>query len=295
MDSNLNDLQIGNKTNQEILVDNNNINSELESKWKEINQRTKEKLKKINEARRLDELNDFEIMRIDLNSLIHPIDDSSDFEDFCKKKIKELDNMKQSIDYSPNSNNNLITFGIYKNDYCTTNSNDVKSFLKNDENDLYIKKNGKFTLNDLVQMNKNQKAIKKLNIRNLIDIIDNNDSNKSSIINNLNNFEDINFIGNNYTNNRFVKKFNEKLKTSRPTFLNDDNNEKIDNNNKLINYTQKNKKVYNKYKKSFDNNFNLNNNCKTKINTQNTIGIKKKIEENYNYLYSLYPNLKNCY
>ena len=75
--------------------------------------------------------------------------------------------MKQSNDKSPNSNKNLITFGMNKNDNTTTNSNDVKSFRKNDnENELYIKKNGKFTtLNNLVPMNKNQNSIKKLVLR----------------------------------------------------------------------------------------------------------------------------------
>ena len=305
MDSNLNENQLDNEFDfkQESLLDNNTINQELESKWREIEKSTQEKIKKLNEVKRLNDLNDFSIMRIDLNSLVHPIDDSSDFEDFCKYKIKQLEKMKQSIDTSPNFSKNLITFGFNKNDNTNininSNSNDLKSLLfdkdNEEENESNFKKNGKFTLNDLIQMNKNQNSKTKLDLRNLFDIIDNtNDTNKSSIINNVNNFENLDNIKNN-SGNRIVNKFNQRLNIKRPTFLNEDNEQIINRNNKGINLTQKNKNNYSKYKRSFESNSSINNNYRTNRNiiNQNKSGIKSKIEENYNYLYSLYPNLRS--
>ena len=305
MDSNLNDNQLDTEFDfkQESLLDNNIINQELESKWREIEKNTQEKIKKLNEAKRLNDLNDFSIMRIDLNSLVHPIDDSSDFEDYCKYKIKQLEKMKQSIDTSPNFSKNLITFGFNKNDNTNininSNSNDLKSLLfdkdNEKENESNFKKNGKFTLNDLIQMNKNQNSKTKLDLRNLFDIIDNtNDTNKSSIINNVNNFENLDNIKNN-SGNRIVNKFNQRLNIKRPTFLNEDNEQIINRNNKGINLTQKNKNNYSKYKRYFESNSSINNNYRTNRNiiNQNKSGIKSKIEENYNYLYSLYPNLRS--
>ena len=100
MDSNLNDIQLENDFdfNQEVLTDkNNNINLELESKWKIIEQQIEEKLKKIKEAGRLNDLNDYSKMRINLKSLIHPADESSDFEYLCKNKIMKIRKNKKII------------------------------------------------------------------------------------------------------------------------------------------------------------------------------------------------------
>ena len=299
MDSNLNENQLDNEFDfkQESLLDNNTINQELESKWREIEKSTQEKIKKLNEVKRLNDLNDFSIMRIDLNSLVHPIDDSSDFEDYCKYKIKQLEKMKQSIDTSPNFSKNLITFGFNKNDNTNininSNSNDLKSLLfdkdNEEENESNFKKNGKFTLNDLIQMNKNQNSKTKLDLRNLFDIIDNtNDTNKSSIINNVNNFENLNIIGNK-SDKRISDTFTGKLNTKRNSFLKQDNDMVNDSISKYKSYTYKNNNKYSKYKGYNQNNINMSD--KYRLNGNGT-GIQNKIKENYNYLYSLYPNLK---
>lgn len=295
MDSNLNN-QIENEFNynQELIIDNNNkFNSELESKWKEIEERTQEKLKKSKEAQRINDLNDFSIMRINLKSLIHTLDEFSDFEDFCKNKINQLEKIKQSIEKSSNYSQNLITFGFNKSENINTNNNDLKTFLKIDNvNEKKTSKNGKFTIKDLIGMNKNTNIKKKFDFKNLFEIIDNNndDINRSSIVNNVNNFENINVLRNN-SGNGLIREVNEELKIKRPTYL-DENNIGINNkNNKYINYCQKNKNIYIKF---FENNSFINNYYRTNrnIDSRNKIRTKSKIEENYNYLYRLYLNLK---
>ena len=295
MDSNLNN-QIENEFNynQELIIDSNNkFNSELESKWKEIEERTQEKLKKSKEAQRINDLNDFSIMRINLKSLIHTLDEFSDFEDFCKNKINQLEKIKQSIEKSSNYSQNLITFGFNKSENINTNNNDLKTFLKIDNvNEKKTSKNGKFTIKDLIGMNKNTNIKKKFDFKNLFEIIDNNndDINRSSIVNNVNNFENINVLRNN-SGNGLIREVNEELKIKRPTYL-DENNIGINNkNNKYINYCQKNKNIYIKF---FENNSFINNYYRTNrnIDSRNKIRTKSKIEENYNYLYRLYLNLK---
>ncbi len=256
----------------------------LESKWNEIEQKTKQKINKTNESKKLNNLNDFAIMRINLNSLVHPLDDTSDFEDFCQTKIKQLEKVKKSIDHPHNYGNNLITFGFNKVDNINTNNN-IKSFLKDDnENEIYTKKNGKYSLDDLIEINKNQK---KLDFKNLMDMMDYNDNNKSSIINIPNNFENRN-IKNNPSDNNILNIFSSNLSKKSPTFLKSDNGRVIEKKNNLLSYTQKNTKSFHKYKNSFENN-NITNRMNKNINN---FGIKNKIEENYNYLYSLYPNIK---
>ena len=281
MDSNLNN-QIENEFNynQELIIDNNNkFNSELESKWKEIEERTQEKLKKSKEAQRINDLNDFSIMRINLKSLIHTLDEFSDFEDFCKNKINQLEKIKQSIEKSSNYSQNLITFGFNKSENINTNNNDLKTFLKIDNvNEKKTSKNGKFTIKDLIGMNKNTNIKKKFDFKNLFEIIDNNndDINRSSIVNNVNNFENINVLRNN-SGNGLIREVNEELKIKRPTYL-DENNIGINNkNNKYINYCQKNKNIYIKFfeKNSFINNYYRTN---RNIDSRNKIRTKSKIE-----------------
>ena len=303
MDSNLKDYQTESVfllKNESLLDTNNSINLELESKWNEIEQKTQEKMNEKNESRRLSNLNDFSIMRINLNSLIHPIDDSSEFEDYCKLKIKQLEKIKQSIDKTPIITKHLITFGEEQNNDTNTNtniSNNFKTFLKNDndnDSELFIKKNGKYSVNDLYELNKNQSP-KKFDMKKLIDIIDTDDSNKTTIINNVNNFENINIIGNK-SDKRIFDKFTGKLNTKKPSFLKQDNDWINDNNNKFKSFTQKNNNSYIKYKNYLNNNNNGSSITSNKYSINgSTTGIQNKIKENYNYLYSLYPNLKRIY
>lgn len=284
MDSNLKENQYENQflfKNESIIDNNNPFNIELESKWSEIEQKTQEKINEKKESRRLGILNDFSIMRINLNSLIHPVDDISEFEDLCNLKIKQLEKIKQETI----KNKKIITFDEeQKGKNNNLNIDKFKTFLKND-NEIYSKKNGKYLLNDLYEINNKQNK-KKLDIKKLFDIIDHNDNDndnhKSSIINDVNNFDILNNIGN--------KSDNRLANIKKISFLKEDNG--ISNNSNKFNcYTQKNN--YKKYKGNSkigimgngSNNYRLNGD--EKINA-----IQSKIKDNYNYLYSLYPNLK---
>ena len=268
MDSKINNNPIN------IFIENNSINEELELKWKEIEQKTKQKINKTHESKKLNNLNDFSIMRIDLSSLIHPIDDSSEFEDYCQLKVNQLEKIKQSFGYSQNYNMNLLTFGFNKPD--NTNNSSLKSFLKEDnENDLFIKKNEKYTLNDLIEINKNKNLKKKLDIKNLLDLMDNNDNNDNQNYS-PNSIENRNNKGNQSDNN-IINKINDILSQKKFTFLKPNNERVVEPKNNFFSITQKNKPSY--LKNSFD----------------NKIGINSKIKDNYNYLYSLYPNIKRKY
>ena len=259
------------------------INLELESKWKEIEENTREKLKATNASRKLNDLNDFSIMRINLNSLIHQNDDST-FEDYCNLKIKQLEKMKQSISRNQNYQKNLIVFGETKNNSNNINTldNNIKTFLKNDnDNKLNSKKNVKLTLNELIEMNKNQKSKKKLVVKKIFDILESNDNKKSNTINDENKFENISLIENNSDN-----KITTKLKNKKLSFLKVDINNINDKDKDFNNYSQKSKTISRRYKNYLGNN----NLITSKSNMGNKI--KNKINDNYNYLYSLYPNLK---
>ena len=262
-----------------LYLENNSINEELESKWKEIEQKTKQKIYKTNESKKLNNLNDFSIMRIDLSSLIHPINDSSEFEDYCQLKVNQLEKIKQSFGYSQNYNMNLLTFGFNKPDNTNTNNSSLKSFLKEDnENDLFIKKKEKYSLNDLIETNKNKNLKKKLDIKNLLDLMDNNDNDNDNNQNySPNSIENRNNKGNQLDNNNIINKINDILSQKKLTFLKPNNERVVEPKNNFFSITQKNKPSY--YKNSFD----------------NKIGIKSKIKNNYNYLYSLYPNIKKKY
>ena len=93
----------------------NNINEELEIRWKEIEDITEQKLNKNRESKKLNFLNSFALMRINLNSLIHSVDDS-EFQNYCNLKIRNLDNQLNSIqiksNYNSNYNSNIIIFFI---------------------------------------------------------------------------------------------------------------------------------------------------------------------------------------
>ena len=72
MDSNLNNEDTKFEFNIEQSYENN-INQELEIKWKEIEEMTQQKINKNKESRKLNKLNNFSIMRINLKSLINNI------------------------------------------------------------------------------------------------------------------------------------------------------------------------------------------------------------------------------
>ena len=73
MDSNLNENQLYEEllfNQKSLLIENNSFNSELESKWNEIEEEKEQKLNKNKKYSKYNNLEDFSIMRINLNSLI---------------------------------------------------------------------------------------------------------------------------------------------------------------------------------------------------------------------------------
>ena len=300
MDSNLNENQLYEELlfNQKpLLIENNSFNSELESKWNEIEEEKEQKLNKNKKYSKYNNLGDFSIMRINLNSLIHPIDDFSEFEEYCKLKIKKLDKIRNKIDKN-NINSNLSNINLDKIK--------LKSFLKTDNIDINDNDSNIFNKKKESAIDKEIKPKKELNANKLFEILDNNIKNKSSIINIANSFENLNISKNKSDNNllminNLAKKLNKQNKQKKTqSFLKpDDDNTILDNNNGNL-FTCKNENHNSKYKQYFDHNnsFNINNNFnkyyrykKNRYNNNN-FEIKSKIEDNINYLYNLYPNLK---
>ena len=273
----------------EFNIDNsneNNINEELEIKWKEIEDVAQQKINKNKESIKLNFLNSFALMRINLNSLIHPTDDS-EFENYCNIKIRNLDKQLNSLYNDSNYNSNILTFiskNIERKNKIATESN-IKSFLKPDNDDSdnkSINKYKRYTLNELIELNKNQKTKKrKLDYNKIFD--------KAFSTNNDNNLNNKTFSYNTYNKNDYeddsyekrLDRFENKLNEIKNTFLRVDKNiTTISNNNKYKNEIQS------------DNLLNRGYNTTKNNKTIDNIRIKNKIEESFNYLYSLYPELK---
>lgn len=273
----------------EFNIDNsneNNINEELEIKWKEIEDVARQKINKNKESIKLNFLNSFALMRINLNSLIHPTDDS-EFENYCNIKIRNLDKQLNSLHNNSNNNSNILTFisnNIERKNKINTESN-IKSFLKPDNDDSdnkSINKYKRYTLNELIELNKNQKTKKrKLDYNKIFD--------KAFSTNNDNNLNNKTFSYNTYNKNDYeddsyekrLDRFENKLNEIKNTFLRVDKNiTTISNNNKYKNEIQS------------DNLLNRGYNTTKNNKTIDNIRIKNKIEESFNYLYSLYPELK---
>ena len=270
-------------------INNININEELENKWKEIDDLTLQKIKKNKESRQLNNLNNFAIMRINLNSLIHPTDDISEFENYCNLKIRHLDKYLNSLEMNSNYNSNINIYVSNKFDRkINNNDSNIKSFLKpdDDESDSIFNYNKfkKYTLNELIEINntKNKKTKRKIDYNKLFEEKSNNEeiyNNKTFSYNtkNKNDKEDA------------YDRFENKLNEIKNTFLKKDKNITITNNN-LYSTKERNKK--NKFNLELQNDYNISGYNTTKNKTIDNAGIKNKIDDSYNYLYSLYPTLR---
>ena len=266
----------------------NNINEELETKWKEIDELTQQKIQNNKESRKLNCLNNFAIMRINLNSLIHPMDDSSEFENYCNIKMKQLDKMLNSFENDSKYNSNLISFSSNNNERKYNNDNNIKSFLKSDDNiEIENQLFSRYTLDEIIEINKNKKSKKKIDINQFFDdaINNNSNNNKTFTYHSKNKFD--------YEDDTYTKKldqFANKLNEIKNTFLKKDKNYITTGNNNLLSSREKNS--YNKYKSDFPNEYDFGGYNTSKNKTINTNGIRNKIEDGYNYFYGLYPNLR---
>ena len=294
MESNFNN----NKFDFNIESSNENIiNEKLETKWKEIEEITQQKINKNKESRKLNKLNNFSIMRINLNSLIHQKDTSSEFENYCNLKITQLDKQLKELEYNSKYNSNLLSFTSNNNNRKYNNDNNIKSFLKSDDGDLedQLQSNNnykKYTLDEIIEMNKKNKIKKKSDFNKILDNTLNNTNeiytNKTFTYNSKNKFD--------FDEDTYDKKFNIfeiKLNEIKNTFLKRDKDYITTGNNLLsTNKRKRNSHSNNKYKQDFQNDYNFTGYNTTKNKTINNISIKNKIKDRYNYLYSLYPNLK---
>ena len=255
----------------------NNINEELEIRWKEIEDITEQKINKNKESKKLNFLNSFALMRINLNSLIHPTNDS-EFENYCNLKKRNLDKQLNSLKINSNYNSNILTY--ISNNFETKNKlntdSNIKSFLKSD-NDESGNQFKRYSLNELIELNKNQKSKKrKLDYNKILDTVfnannDNNYNNKTFSYNTYNNFDDD-------TYEKKLNRFESKLNEIKNSFLKNDKTiiTTISNNNK------------NDFKNEiFSGGYNT-----TKNKTIENVRVKNKIEENLNYLNKLYPKFK---
>ena len=284
-----------NKFDFTIEPSENIINEELETRWKEIEDETFEKINKNKESIKLNNLNNFTIMRINLDSLIHPIDEISEFEDYCNLKIKQLDKQLNEIEKNSKYNSDLINFStINYNKKNNNENNNIKSFLKPEKEDLDLEdqmlsnlKN--YTLDEILEFNKNKKRKKKLNFNKIFkDTLSNTPdsfSNKTFIYNPKNKFD--------YNEDSYEGKLNNfqiKLNQIKNTYLKKDNNYSCQENNNISNNINTNKKR--NLILDYKNDFKFSGNNTTKNKTISDIKIKNKIDDGYNYLYNLFPSKK---
>jgi len=270
-------------------INNININEELENKWKEIDDITQQKIKKNKESRQLNNLNNFAIMRINLNSLIHPTDDISEFENYCNLKIRHLDKYLNSLEMNSNYNSNINIYVSNKFDRkINNNDSNIKSFLKPDEDEsdsvFNYNKFKKYTLNELIEINnsKNKKTKRKIDYNKLFEEKNSNEEiyNNKTFSYNTKNKND---------KEEAFDRFESKLNEIKNTFLKKDKNITITNNN-LYSTKERNKK--NKYNLELQNDYNFRGYNTTKNKTIDNVGLKNKIDDSYNYLYSLYHTLR---
>ena len=296
MDSNLNENQLNENllyNQKSLLIENNSFNKELESKWNEIEEEKEKKQNKNKRYSKYTNLGHLSIMRINLDSLIHPIEDISKFDEYCKLKIKQLDKIKNKIENRNNINLSNINLEKIK----------IKSFLKTDNTDFMDNDSHIYNTKKESHIDKDKITKKKLNANKLAEIIDNDINNKSSIINMANCIDIFNISKNKSDKNLLMinnlTNILNNQKKSQSFLKSDDNNSFLDKKNTLL--TNKNEILNIKYKQYFNNNnnFNINNNFSNKyykykknINNNNNFGIKNKIEEDINNLYNLYPILK---
>ena len=165
-------FDIDQKLKIESSIDNNNenndnlFNKEIEYKWKQIEQNRIEKLK--NRTKKIDnkktiEVNNIEIFKPDLNSLLHEYSDKpTEFEKYCFSKIDELEKLKQSIDSD-------LDVSVLKNMCLKKNS---KLLYKNS-------RNPKIQLNDLINQTKGKNKNKLSNTNKIFQMLNLDKINKT--------------------------------------------------------------------------------------------------------------------
>ena len=233
-----------------------NLNNNLELQWKEIEEKQLNRKKNIQ----------FNKSDININSNLEnkfpilQIDlkklihaKDNEFENFVISKIKDLELLKSLKNKNQNKTKKIGN---------TINiiNNSSKTFLKEKKEEV-INQNKKITIDDLIN-DDNQKTKVKQTMNTIFTMI--NEGNELNIEDIQNNNNNNNNISNSNKNDLFIK-------DESKSFLKKEEEKKKERKKKAIN--------------------NKNNNEEKKSGKK--MGILNKIDENYKYLYKLYPNMKN--
>ena len=254
-----------------------NFNQDFINKWNNIENKFKLQ-KKIYKNKK--DINNLSILSLNLNNLIHQIDNN--YEKYFQSKIKELNSLKS------NSNNIKI-----KNNYKPFIKEKNKKTQKYDSKKTFLKFNNESEQNekksiDEILIEQKEENIKKkekiFGIRNLID-----PDSYQNIINNKSEKINVKYL---------LKNKDEKIENLLEKFtkINDNNLKNNNNNNKS--FLKKEDEVQNNFKQIKKNKSDLFNELKLKefqkqYNKKNENKVYNKIKDNYKYLYQLYPKLIN--
>ena len=254
-----------------------NFNQDFINKWNNIDNKLKYQKKLYKNKKNI---NNLSIISLNLNNLIHQIDNNC--EKYFQSKINELNLLKSNSNNIKIKNNNKPF--IKEKNKKTQKYDPKKTFLKfNNESE----QNDKKSIDEILIEQKEENIKKKekiFGIRNLIDP----DFNQN-IINNKNEKINVKYLVKNKDEN--IENLIEKLTKKN------DNNVK-DNNVSNKSFLKREEEVQNNLKQIKKNKSDLFNELKLKeiqkqYNKKNENKVYNKIKDNYKYLYQLYPKLIN--
>ena len=254
-----------------------NFNQDFINKWNNIDNKLKYQKKLYKNKKNI---NNLSIISLNLNNLIHQIDNNC--EKYFQSKINELNLLKSNSNNIKIKNNNKSF--IKEKNKKTQKYDSKKTFLKfNNESE----QNDKKSIDEILIEQKEENIKKKekiFGIRNLIDP----DFNQN-IINNKNEKINVKYLVKNKDEN--IENLIEKLTKKN------DNNVK-DNNVSNKSFLKREEEVQNNLKQIKKNKSDLFNELKLKeiqkqYNKKNENKVYNKIKDNYKYLYQLYPKLIN--
>ena len=254
-----------------------NFNQDFINKWNNIDNKLKYQKKLYKNKKNI---NNLSIISLNLNNLIHQIDNNC--EKYFQSKINELNLLKSNSNNIKIKNNNKPF--IKEKNKKTQKYDPKKTFLKfNNESE----QNDKKSIDEILIEQKEENIKKKekiFGIRNLIEP----DFNQN-IINNKNEKINVKYLVKNKDEN--IENLIEKLTKKN------DNNIK-DNNVSNKSFLKREEEVQNNLKQIKKNKSDLFNELKLKkiqkqYNQKNENKVYNKIKDNYKYLYQLYPKLIN--
>ena len=254
-----------------------NFNQDFINKWNNIDNKLKYQKKLYKNKKNI---NNLSIISLNLNNLIHQIDNNC--EKYFQSKINELNLLKSNSNNIKIKNNNKPF--IKEKNKKTQNYDSKKTFLKfNNESE----QNDKKSIDEILIEQKEENIKKKekiFGIRNLIEP----DFNQN-IINNKNEKINVKYL---------IKNKDEKIENLIEKLTKIKDNNVKDNNINNKSFLKREDEVQNNLKQIKKNKSDLFNELKLKeiqkqYNKKNENKVYNKIKDNYKYLYQLYPKLIN--